>query len=159
LKGILTFAIITLLQFIFNERGEFSHEFVLKAIAAGEVALIHAPPEKATIRSADLDHHQHIWMRQYLCFTTFTAKRALEIGVQAFHSKYSDTSESERPQKMENEILTDLSSMQRQPAIIEEYRRYVVFISENGTLSSFNSGGVQYHPQPSTLGDELMILF
>ena len=104
------------------------------------MALIHAPPEKATTHSAN-DHRQ-IWMRQYLCLTPFTAKRALEIGVQAFHSKYADTSESERPQRMETEILTDLSSMQRQPAIMKDYRRYVVFISEQEAPSSSNSGGV-----------------
>ena len=116
------------------------------------MALIHAPPEKTTTHSAN--DHQQIWMRQYLCLTPFTAKRALEIGVQAFHSKYADASESERPQKMENEILTDLSSMQRQPAIMKDYRRYVVFISEKETLSSSNSGGVQYLPQPTMFGDE-----
>jgi hypothetical protein len=122
------------------ERGEFSHEFILKAIAAGEVALIHAPPEKAITNSAN-DHRQ-IWMRQYLCLTSFTAKRALEIGVQAFHSKYADTSESERPQRMETEILNDLSSMQRQPAIMKDYRRYVVFISEQEASS--NNGGLEW---------------
>ena len=130
-----------LLQLISHERGEFSHEFILKAIAAGEVALIHAPPEKATTHSTD-DHRQ-TWMREYLCLTPFTAKHALEIGVQAFHSKYANTSESERPQRMETEILTDLSSMQRQPAIMKDYRRYVVFISEQEALSNPNSGGVQ----------------
>ena len=144
--------VINLLQLIFHERGEFSHEFILKAIAAGEVALIHAPPEKTTTHSAN-DHRQ-IWMRQYLCLSPFTAKRALEIGVQAFHSKYADASVSERPHNMENEILTDLSSMQRQPAIMKDYRRYVVFISEKETLSSSNSGGVQYLPQPPMFGDE-----
>jgi hypothetical protein len=115
------------------------------------VALIHAPPEKATTHSAN-DHRQ-IWMRQYLCLTPFTAKRALEIGVQAFDSKYADTSESERPQRMETEILTDLSSMQRQPAIMKDYRRYVVFISEQEARSNSSSGGVQYLPQPSMFGD------
>ena len=139
-------------QLIFHERGDFSHEFVLKAIAAGEVALIHAPPEKATSHSAS-DHRQ-IWMRQYLCLAPFTAKRALEIGVQAFHSKYANASESEWPQRMETEILTDLSSMQRQPAIMKDYRRYVVFISEREARSNSNSGGVQYLPPPSMFGDE-----
>jgi hypothetical protein len=134
------------------KRGEFSHEFILKAIAAGEVALIHAPPEKATTHSAN-DHRQ-IWMRQYLCLTPFTAKRALEVGVQAFHSKYANTAESERPQRMETEILTDLSSMQRQPAIMKDYRRYVVFISEQEALSNPNPGGVQYLFQPSMFGDD-----
>jgi hypothetical protein len=105
------------------------------------VALIHAPPEKATIHSAK-DHRQ-IWMKQYLCMTPFTAKHALEIGVQAFHSSYADVSESERRQRMETEILTDISSMQRQPAIMKDYRRYVVFISEQEARSSPNSGGVQ----------------
>ena len=116
------------------------------------MALIHAPPEKATTHSAN-DHRQ-IWMSQYLCLTPFTAKRALEIGVQSFHSKYADTSESERPRKMETEILTDLSSMQRQPAIMKDYRRYVVFISEQEARSSSNSGGVQCLPQPCMFVDK-----
>jgi hypothetical protein len=144
-------------KLIFHERGEFSHEFILKAITAGEVALIHAPPERTTTHSAN-DHRQ-IWMRQYLCLTPFTAKRALEIGVQAFHSKYDDTSESELPQRMETEILTDLSSMQRQPAIMKDYRRYVVFISEKEATSSSNSGGVQYLLRPSLFEDETNDLF
>ena len=116
------------------------------------MALIHAPPDKATTHSTN-DHRQN-WMRQYLCLAPFTAKHALEIGVQAFHSKYANTSESEWPQRMETEILTDLSSMQRQPAIMKDYRRYVVFISEREARTNSNSGGVQYLPQPSMLGDE-----
>ena len=93
-------------------------------------------------------------MRQYLCLTSFTAKRALEIGIQAFHSKYADTSESEWPQKMETEIQTDLSSMQRQPAIMKDYRRYVVFMSEQEASTNSNSGGVQYLPQLYMFEDE-----
>ena len=130
-------------ELICHERGEFSHEFVLKAIAAGEVALIHAPPEKATTHSAN-DNRQ-IWMRQYLSLTSFSAKRALEIGVEAFHSKYANVSESEWPQTIEAEILTDLSSMQRQPAIMKDYRRYVVFASEREARAN-PSAGVQYLP-------------
>ena len=121
------------------------------------MAFIHAPPEKAITHSAN-DHRQ-IWMRQYLCFSPFTAERALEIGVQAYHSKYANTSESERQQKMETEILTDLSSMQRQPAIMNDYRRYVVFISEQEACANSNSGGVQYLPQLSMFEDETNEIF
>ena len=145
LKGKLT--LDRLPRLIGHERGEFSHEFILKAIAAGEVALIHAPPEKATTHRAN-DHGQ-IWMRHYLSLTSFSAKRALEIGVEAFHSKYANISESERPRKMETEIITDLSSMQRQPAIMKDHRRYVVFISDREARSNSNSEGVQYFPRPS----------
>ena len=98
-------------------------------------------------------------MRQYLSLTPFTTKRALEIGVEAFHSKYANVSESEWLQRMENEILTDLSSMQRQPAIMKDYRRYVVFVSEREARSNTNPGGVQYLPQSSMFEAKLIVLF
>lgn len=81
-------------------------------------------------------------MRQYLSLTPFTAKHALELGVEAFHSKYANITESERPQAMETEILMDLSSMQRQPAIMKDYRRYVVFTSEQEAHANRNVTGV-----------------
>lgn len=141
---------INLLQLIYLKRGQFSHEFILKAIAAGEVALIYAPPEKATTHSAD-DNRQ-IWMRQHLSLTPFSAKRALEIGLEAFHSKYANVPESEWSQTMETEILMDLSSMQRQPAIMKDYRRYVVFISEREARANPTVGGVQYLSRRSMFG-------
>lgn len=106
------------------------------------MALIHAPPEKVATHSAN--DHQQIWMRQYLSLTPFTAKRALEIGIGAFHSKYANVAVSEWQQTMATEIITDLSSMQRQPAIMNEYRRYVVFTSEpEAHTGNLSLAGVQ----------------
>jgi len=117
-------------------------DVILEAIAKGDVALLHAPPEKAVPTS--FKDARAEWLSKYLAFIPPKKHAALKEGITAFLSnhKLSKSDNIQRTNAMEEEILNDMALMQRQPVFVKEYRRYVVIDSEASTAkrSPYNQG-------------------
>ncbi|KAF8167891.1 hypothetical protein B0H34DRAFT_683559 [Crassisporium funariophilum] len=120
----------------------FTHRFILEAIEKGEISLLHAPPKKAIGKNAD--DPKLGWLKQYCQFTPITATLALEMGTAAFHSKYMNIAETQWEEAIEAEILEDMTLMQQQPAIMTQYRRYVVFNTASHTELPVSSKGLEW---------------
>ncbi|KAF5315670.1 hypothetical protein D9611_004931 [Ephemerocybe angulata] len=89
---------------------------LLKFIEDGQLALIEAPPE---LQAPDRDVQG--WYKKYLSPSPPTSAEALSLGASVF----SDSPQSHRA-NIEQEVAEDLARMQRQPALMVDYRRYVV---------------------------------
>jgi len=114
---------------------------ILKAIEEGAVALLRAPPEFLT-ESRDPDARE-AWISQHLAFRAPSQRQALEMGIKAFLAD-PKLSSKESPKELEKLICQDILSMQRQPAIMKNYRRYIVVdaMDVNGVRNSYESNGV-----------------
>jgi len=110
----------------------------LDAIEAGELALLHAPvcnricPESVT----------QDWLWNHLTFSSLSGRKALDISLNTFTSKFSNVPESDLRSKMDEEIAQDLSIMQLQPAIMRDYRRFVILKYESQSVK-INPQGVR----------------
>ncbi|KAF8973779.1 hypothetical protein BDZ97DRAFT_1776820 [Flammula alnicola] len=116
------------------EQRKLGLESILQMIEDGAVALIQAPPEKRTIRSDNDVHAQ--WLSQYIAFIPPTKREALETGIMAFLAAQGLRT------PIEAEISADLSRMQRHPAFMTEYRRYVVinFEDDGAKVNTYSDG-------------------
>ncbi|KDR85205.1 hypothetical protein GALMADRAFT_233893 [Galerina marginata CBS 339.88] len=105
-------------------------DVILEAIAQGDVALLRAPPEKLT--PTDSEDAQAEWIANYISFIPPKKQAALKAGITAFLAKHrlSRADNIPRAIAMDEEIRNDMAVMQRQPAFLKEYRRYVVVDSE-----------------------------
>lgn len=109
-------------------RDKFPLEFLLEAIDKGNIALTRSPPLEGTIvnmTEARLDWIRENWIRR-----PPNPRKILEFCVRAFNSKYANIQETEWESTIFREISSDLSSMQLQPVIMEEYRRFVIITSD-----------------------------
>jgi hypothetical protein len=95
---------------------------ILQAIEDGDLSLIESPPEYYA--DQDLASRQN-WIKQYTRFRAPSQREALEIGIKAF-LRNPKLSPMMSHVELEKSIADDISMMQRQPAIMGRYRRYVV---------------------------------
>jgi len=95
---------------------------ILQAIEDGDLALMESPPEYYA--DQDLTSRQK-WIKQYTRFRAPSQREALEMGIKAFLGD-PKLSPMMSHVELEKSIAGDLSMMQRQPAIMARYRRYVV---------------------------------
>ena len=96
-------------------------EGILQSIEDGEVALMQAPPEKPIV-SQQKDERAN-WASQYVNFIPPTKKQALQTGIMAF---VQNPGLGRSKDVIEKVIMKDLSMMQRHPAFMTSYRRFVV---------------------------------
>ncbi|TFK40949.1 hypothetical protein BDQ12DRAFT_678640 [Crucibulum laeve] len=109
------------------ESGEFRYRNLLMAIERGEVALLHAPPSPLKhVKPND----RKAWILAYSLCKNLNARKSLEFALDVFRVKFANLQESEWASAMVKLLLLDLSSMQRQPAIMSEHRRYVILHGE-----------------------------
>ncbi|CAA7266639.1 unnamed protein product [Cyclocybe aegerita] len=112
------------------QKGTLRLKYILEAIKKGSVALLEAPPE-ATFASSETSSRGG-WLKKYLHFRPPTEFEALHTGCDAFLKKPKLMSPNWQSE-IENEIIQDISAMQRQPVFMKQYRRYVVITSEGDT--------------------------
>jgi hypothetical protein len=96
---------------------------ILKLIEEGQVSLLQAPPSHTSAESEDPTME---WVSSQMRTLSLDARGILEECIRQFSCKYPNISESAWSSAVEAEISKDLSLMQMQPAIMKEYRRYVV---------------------------------
>ena len=114
---------------------------ILQAIEDGDISLIESPPEYYA--DQDLTSRQK-WIKQYTRFRAPSQREALEIGVKAFLGN-PKLSPMMSHVELEKCIEGDFSMMQRQPAIMGRYRRYVVINAlMEGARFSGDFFGVSY---------------
>jgi len=101
---------------------------ILQAIEEGQISLIHPPPEYYT-DAPDLVSRQN-WIKQFLRFVAPSQKEALATGIKAFLENQMLSSGDSQFLEMEKVVTTDLLGMQRQPAVMTSYRRYVIVNAE-----------------------------
>ncbi|KIM48001.1 hypothetical protein M413DRAFT_217736 [Hebeloma cylindrosporum] len=103
------------------ERKQLMMEGILQSIEDGEVALMQAPPEKPIVTQQK--DERAIWASQYVSFFPPTKKQALQAGIMAF---VQNPGLGRSKDMIEKVIVKDLSMMQRHPAFMTSYRRFVV---------------------------------
>ena len=121
------------------------------AIEEGDLALLYAPPRDHTSTQSKA---QQEWIRKHWSCRPSDSRAMLEYSVAAFTAKYSNVQRSEWLPAIEKEILRDVSSMQRHPAIRTDHRRYVVLRNEPKTSrNSYRLDGVSFNILPLTHTD------
>jgi hypothetical protein len=113
---------------------------LLTAIEEGEVALVHAPPHRRNPLGED--DPMRDWVRHYFTSIPMQSRAILEDCIKVFNEQYTNVQKSEWSSVIELEISNDLSSMQMQPAIMENYRRFVVIKAAHDNHIGWNKDGV-----------------
>lgn len=107
-------------------RSEFLYSYLLEAIESGQIALIEAPPDGKHCYGEPASDRRTRWFQDYLSGLPPSNDEALALASAAFHSKTANIPERQWDSLVEREVAEDLARMQRQPAFIKDYRRYVV---------------------------------
>ena len=96
---------------------------VLQVIEEGLISLIQCPSELYT-DCPDLNARR-AWIKQYTSFRPPSQKEALELGIKSYLEK-PYLSSFGLHSELEKLIAADMMALQRQPAIMHQYRRFVV---------------------------------
>lgn len=116
-------------------------EGILQSIEDGEVALMQAPPEKPIVTQQK--DERATWASQYVNFFPPTKKQALQTGIMAF---VQNPGLGRSKDVIEKVIVKDLSMMQRHPALMTSYRRFVVInLEAEGSRCGEFYEGVSVH--------------
>lgn len=122
------------------DKGEFFFSDLLEQIAEGRVALLRAPPLGQGTRGAkDLAAEWVSWQLELL---RMDARELLAASITLAAEKYSTTQPHALPEAIQKEIVRDMLSMQRQPAIMDGYRRFVVIKSKGDMCLGEDKDGV-----------------
>ncbi|KAJ7102253.1 hypothetical protein B0H15DRAFT_813835 [Mycena belliarum] len=111
------------------DKGTFVFELLLRAIDAGEVSLVRAPPLDRSARKESDSIAD--WLRDHWIARPLGPRRILEFCVDDFSAKYSNVSQEQWTSAVETEIANDLDLMQQQPEIMKHHRRYVIIRAES----------------------------
>lgn len=113
---------------------------LLTAIAEGDLAMLTAPRQEQYSTSATELTKQ--WIDEYVLSQPDGEREILQYAVATFNSRYSNIQPSDWTRVIAEELSVDLSYMQRQPAFMRDYRRYVVL---HGTRQKISlPDGVSY---------------
>ncbi|KAJ7275361.1 hypothetical protein B0H12DRAFT_254778 [Mycena haematopus] len=124
------------------DRGEFVFDRLLKAVDDGEVSILRAPPlDRNATRTSDPAAD---WLRDHWINRPLGPRHMLEFCLSAFSAKYSNIPRAEWASAIEAEISDDLSSMQMQPDIMKQYRRYVVIKAETDNHLGADKDGFEW---------------
>lgn len=67
------------------------------------------------------------WVEEQLSSLSRGPRDILEFCIEEFDSRYGGTSESSYATNLATHICSDMALMQSEPAIMEKYRRFVIF--------------------------------
>ncbi|KAH9890944.1 hypothetical protein C8Q73DRAFT_702301 [Cubamyces lactineus] len=107
------------------DEGNFVYEDLLKAIADGSVALLQAPP---LVRDPPAQQNPAVlWTRWMFRVSGLDARGILEECLERAAEQFAITADADLPAAIEKEIARDIVRMQVRPAIMDNYRRFVLF--------------------------------
>lgn len=105
-------------------------QVILQAIEDGNIALLEAPPEKWT---SENDGRAR-WTKDYASLVPPTQAEALTRAMEAYAEMQAQLPKpSDAGAHIITQLSQDLSYMERNPAFIGTYRRYVVIQDERDT--------------------------
>jgi len=116
-----------------TSRGEFLFSELLTAIADGELAMLTAPRNESHPTSATELTQQ--WIDEYILCQPDSEREILQYAIASFNGRYSNIQPSNWMRVIAEEISNDLSCMQIQPALMRDYRRYVVLRGSRQEIS------------------------
>lgn len=108
---------------------------ICNEVLEGKVALMDAPPNR-NLASAEVKR----WMINHSLFRPFTKSAILDRCMEAFNDAYASVAQSSWLTSAKNNVLGDLRRMQCQPALVDDYRRFVVV--DVGTVDTELRDGV-----------------
>ncbi|KAF7306639.1 Chromo domain-containing protein [Mycena indigotica] len=123
------------------DSGVFVFERLLKAFVAGEISLLTAPPDRVFTSQSDSTSD---WLRDHWINRPLDARQILQRSLNAFHARYANLPQVQWAPTIEAEVIADLDIMQRQPMIMETYRRFVVIRAESDPLTASDIEGFEW---------------
>ncbi|CDO70283.1 hypothetical protein BN946_scf184942.g83 [Trametes cinnabarina] len=107
------------------DEGNFVYEELLTSIEDGSVSLLQAP--QVSRDPPAQDDPALLWTRWMVRASTLDARGILEECLRIAAEQFANTADADLPLAIEKEIARDMMRMQVQPAIMDNYRRFVVF--------------------------------
>ncbi|KAI0768532.1 hypothetical protein BD413DRAFT_127687 [Trametes elegans] len=107
------------------DEGSFVYEDLLRAIEGGSIALLQAPDARRD--PPPQGDPVTLWTGWMIRVAGLNARGILEECLKLAAEQFANTSDADLPAAIEGEITRDLIRMQVQPAIMDNYRRFVVF--------------------------------
>ncbi|OSD05970.1 hypothetical protein PYCCODRAFT_1065885 [Trametes coccinea BRFM310] len=124
------------------DQGNFIYEELLTAIEDGSVALLQAPqlnrdpPAKGDPAL--------LWTRWMLRIAGLDARGILAECLRTAAEQFANTTDADLPMAIEREIARDMMRMQVQPAMMDNYRRFVLFrTKQDGYFAEDSKYGIE----------------
>ncbi|KAI0786050.1 hypothetical protein C8Q75DRAFT_721920, partial [Abortiporus biennis] len=107
---------------------------LLDMIEKGKLSLLTAPPsDLGTVMPNDYADQKKSWITFQIQLLPSSPRDVLQKCVSAFEAKFSTIEESQRSLQVAKDAVEEMYSMQFQPTIMEQYRRYVVIRHDKET--------------------------
>jgi hypothetical protein len=116
-------------------RGVFPGDAILQLIEDGKISLMDAPPAPHTSDTAET-----AWLAAQLGQLPLDARGLLALALQAHVTQYASVPAHTRPVALLADIRRQLSALQFAPAIMAEYRRFVVIQDPAERIEANDSG-------------------
>ncbi|KAI0374422.1 hypothetical protein BV20DRAFT_1041377 [Pilatotrama ljubarskyi] len=124
------------------DEGNFIYEDLLRAIEDGSLALLQAP--QVTRDPPAQGEPTVLWTRWMFRLGGLNARGILEECLKLAAEQFANTAEADLPLALEKEIVRDLVRLQMQPAIMDNYRRFVVFrTKQDAFLAESSKYGIE----------------
>jgi len=117
------------------ERGTLIHQDLLSRIGQGQLSLLQLPPHYGSEESVLFD-----WIRWQQETSTLDPRGILERCLRGFSQQYSEFPEEKWTPRVLEELSSVLTSLQMQPSIMDQYRRYVVIIGKQDKVGYDRNG-------------------
>ncbi|KAJ6577748.1 hypothetical protein B0H19DRAFT_1121271 [Mycena capillaripes] len=108
------------------------------AVLKGEVSLLHTP-----LNNPSGDEFKQ-WVLDHSLFRPLTTQAILERCTTAFEEAYTSFPQANWASVGRSDVLADMRRMQTQPAVLTEYRRFVVLDSSGDSSQYTSTEGVEW---------------
>lgn len=116
-------------------RGKLIHQELLSRIGQGQLSLLKSPPHYGSAESALLD-----WIRWQQEMSMLDPRGILEWCLRRFSQQFSEFPEEKWTPRVLDELSSVLTSLQMQPSIMDQYRRYVVIMGKQDKVGYDRNG-------------------
>jgi len=118
------------------ERGTLIHQDLLSRIGQGQLSLMSVEPPRYGSEEGPLLE----WMRRHEEMTMLEPRGTLADCLRAFNDQFSDFPEEKWNYQVLRHLSSMLSSLQMQPCMMDQYRRFVVITGKQDKIASDRDG-------------------
>ena len=129
-------------------RGQLIHQDLLSRIGQGQLSLLQSPPHYGSGESALFG-----WIRWQQEMTMLDPRGILERCLRGFSQQFSEFPEEKWTPRVLDDLSSVLMSLQMQPSIMDQYRRYVVITGKQDRVG-YDRSGVSVFITYSSSSDE-----